>query len=288
MIKYSIIIPHHNSQDSLIRCINSIPDKESVQIIVVDDCSNREKVDFNYIKLAAKREFELYRLESNQGAGAARNEGLKHTKGEWILFSDADDYFVEGIMSVLEEAIQNHDNDIIYFNLDEKNNRSLQGERYKSFIDAYNGTTKSQEDVKYRTWSPWAKLFRKDFIDKSHLYFEPRKKGNDCFFVLNAAAKANVISVVNKPLYHLSYSPKSLSHTHNTDWKYMKDVYDLWLWRYRFFKNNGIEIWKEYNVMYVLKEVYKTFRLKGAIEIIRMCFRYKYNPISILMSKIVK
>ena len=37
--RYSIIIPHKNIPELLIRCLNSIPDREDIQIIVIDDNS---------------------------------------------------------------------------------------------------------------------------------------------------------------------------------------------------------------------------------------------------------
>ena len=39
MINYSIIIPHKNIPNLLQRCLDSIPNREDVQIIVVDDNS---------------------------------------------------------------------------------------------------------------------------------------------------------------------------------------------------------------------------------------------------------
>ena len=39
-INYSIIIPHKNIPELLVRCLNSIPEREDIQVIVVDDCSD--------------------------------------------------------------------------------------------------------------------------------------------------------------------------------------------------------------------------------------------------------
>ncbi len=44
MFDYSIIIPHYNIPKLLLRCVKSIPERDDVQIIVVDDCSP-ENVD---------------------------------------------------------------------------------------------------------------------------------------------------------------------------------------------------------------------------------------------------
>ena len=47
MIRYSIIIPHYNSFLLLRRCLDSIPKREAVQVIVVDDNSDKkELLDF--------------------------------------------------------------------------------------------------------------------------------------------------------------------------------------------------------------------------------------------------
>lgn len=46
MINFSIIIPHKDIPDLLQRCLDSIPIRDDVQVIVVDDDSDGNKVDF--------------------------------------------------------------------------------------------------------------------------------------------------------------------------------------------------------------------------------------------------
>lgn len=287
-MKYTVIIPHRNSQEFLIRCLKSIPDNNKFQIVVIDDCSCHDKVSFDFVRAQSDRDFELIILESNQGAGVARTEGLRHAQGDYILFADVDDYFLADVENLLDQAVDGGSDEIIFFNIDDKENFSVQGQRYQNFIDSYDGTEERLSDLKYRSWSPWAKLFKRQFIENHQLYFESRKKGNDCFFVLNAMVKAKNIKVVKSPLYHLSYSPNSLSHSYNAKWEYMYDVYDLWLWRYRFFKNNGIPLWKEYNLVYLIKEVTKTFGLKESLKILLRSVHYRYSITDLIASKIYK
>lgn len=45
---YSIIIPHYNIPDLLQRLLDSIPQREDIEIIVVDDNSSSDVVDFNH------------------------------------------------------------------------------------------------------------------------------------------------------------------------------------------------------------------------------------------------
>lgn len=44
--KYSVIIPHKNTPELLRRCLSSIPKRGDIQIIVIDDNSDLDKVDF--------------------------------------------------------------------------------------------------------------------------------------------------------------------------------------------------------------------------------------------------
>ena len=89
MVNYTFIIPHKDCLTLLKRCIASIPVRDDIQIIVVDDHSNHEIQDFNSLP----SRIELFRLVDYHGAGAARNEGLLHARGKWILFADCDDYY---------------------------------------------------------------------------------------------------------------------------------------------------------------------------------------------------
>ena len=88
---YSIIIPHKNIPDLLKRCLDSIPRRNDVQIIVVDDNSDPEKVDFSNFPGVGEKCVEVYFTKEGKGAGFARNVGLKYAIGKWVLFADADD-----------------------------------------------------------------------------------------------------------------------------------------------------------------------------------------------------
>ena len=109
---YSFIIPHHNSPELLNRCLDSIPQREDIQIIVVDDnsaedkrpCIKRNDVEVIYID-----------AEHTKGAGRARNYGLKAAKGKWLLFPDCDDYYNDGFLDVLDQY-KDEKNEILYFN----------------------------------------------------------------------------------------------------------------------------------------------------------------------------
>ena len=92
---YTIIIPHKNISTLLQRCLNSIPERPDVQVIVVDDNSDPAVVDFENFPGKDRKNTEIYLTKEGKGAGYARNVGLRHAKGEWLLFADADDFYTE-------------------------------------------------------------------------------------------------------------------------------------------------------------------------------------------------
>lgn len=96
----SVIIPCFNAENTIARAIASVraQDYPSVEIITVDDCSAD-----NTVKILAEQqgagEFRYVKLDRNSGAAAARNEGLRLARGEYIAFLDADDEWLPSKLS---------------------------------------------------------------------------------------------------------------------------------------------------------------------------------------------
>mgnify|MGYP003305656243 CR=1 FL=1 len=93
MINYSIIIPHKNIPLLLQRCLDSIPIRDDLEVIVVDDDSDPSLVDFDSFPGKDRKDVEIVLDKMGKGAGASRNIGLSRAKGKWVVFCDADDFF---------------------------------------------------------------------------------------------------------------------------------------------------------------------------------------------------
>lgn len=182
MITYTFIIPHHNCPKLLDRCINSIPQREDIQIIVVDDNSDEDKKPIQ----CDRPEVEYIYIDKvdSKGAGRARNRGLVKAKGMWVVFSDSDDYFATEILNHKLDLYVNSDADIIYFNTNKLNADTLKpikgNYEYHEVINKNNA--ESLEWLRYRSNVPWGKFIRKDLINKYNLCFSECIAGNDLFF----------------------------------------------------------------------------------------------------------
>jgi glycosyltransferase involved in cell wall biosynthesis len=92
-MKVSFVIPCHNGRRYLRRCLDSIAERadDSWEAVVVDDGSTE---DIHAVTEAFAPLVRYFR-QPKQGVSAARNTGIRETRGTYIHFLDADDYLIE-------------------------------------------------------------------------------------------------------------------------------------------------------------------------------------------------
>jgi len=93
----SIIIPTYNRKNMLIRAINSIfkQNYENYEIIIIDDCSTDGTKEYIQSHFEDYSNVKYYRNSKNMNAGYNRNYGYKKSKGEYIIFLDDDDFYLD-------------------------------------------------------------------------------------------------------------------------------------------------------------------------------------------------
>ena len=114
MINYSIIIPHKNIPDLLQICLDSIPVRDDIEIIVVDDNRDDDIVSKSDLPGLERSDCKVIFTKEGKGAGYARNVGLDNANGKWVLFADADDYFVDDFIAKIDQY-KDSDFDIVFF-----------------------------------------------------------------------------------------------------------------------------------------------------------------------------
>ena len=113
---YSVIIPHHNTPDLLRRCIDSIPQRDDLEIIIVDDNSDENIVDFSCFPGKGKKNTKIIFSKEGRGAGFSRNCGVREASGIWLIFADADDYFTSKFNDILDKYTECNNIDVVFFN----------------------------------------------------------------------------------------------------------------------------------------------------------------------------
>ena len=175
MFNYSVIIPHKNVPHLLSRCLLSIPVRDDIEIIVVDDNSSKDFVDFDNFPGQNDKNVICLFPKDGKGAGYARNLGLQHAKGKWIMFADADDFFEESAFDAFDKY-KDSQADVIMFKVTSRYSDDLNKnggrEYYNPYIDAYINDEIDAVHLLLKSVSPWAKIVMRDFLAYFNMSFE--------------------------------------------------------------------------------------------------------------------
>ena len=100
----SVVIPLFNKEKYILSTLKSViaQDYKNVELILIDDGSTDKGYEVS-CKLLEDNQSRFSRVVTistvNQGQTAARNEGIKQSKGEYLAFLDADDVWVNSKLS---------------------------------------------------------------------------------------------------------------------------------------------------------------------------------------------
>ena len=107
-MRFSIIVPVYNVADYLQACVDSLLAQrcDSYEIVLVDDGSTDGKCPALCDALAASHPDRIRVFhQPNGGLGAARNTGIRHAEGEYLLFVDSDDTIESNTLEVLNRKV---------------------------------------------------------------------------------------------------------------------------------------------------------------------------------------
>lgn len=216
-INYSVIIPHKNIPELLDRCLQSIPIRDDVQIIVVDDNSDPDKVDFSKFPGLERPNTEVYFTKEGKGAGYARNVGLSNAKGKWLVFADADDFFNECLNDMFDKY-KNVEADIVFFQSNSVDNNTLKPiesrtEKHNVWLRKSHKTGIILDEIRYKIFHPWSKFYSHNFINDNCIYFDEVFTSNDVMFSTISGYYANKILIDLNYIYCSSIRLDSLQHT---------------------------------------------------------------------------
>ncbi len=208
-IKVTVIIPVFNVETYLKQCLDSLLNQSinDFEIICVDDGSTDNSAVI-LCQYANRDSRIIFKQQTNRGAGAARNLGLRFARGEFVIFLDADDFFEPELLETLIGTIEADGSDIAVCKARKFDNDT------GDFIPMHISVRKKycppvspfspHEFPKYIfnmfQIAPWNKLFRHAFIQKHQILFQEIPRANDVAFVIHALSLAKTISVVNKEL----------------------------------------------------------------------------------------
>lgn len=206
-VKLSIIVPHYNNPDLLGNLLETIPNYPQIEVIVVDDHSTAKLEELSQCKERyGNRNITFYENDfGKKGAGAARNTGVRHAVGEYLLFADADDWFMPDFWDSVEEAMIDGA-DLIYFApISQKSNgeKSSRHFHYAELVNNYLEDPSHQNElrIRYLYGPPWSKLIKRSVVLNNCIDFDEVQFSNDLMFSVKIGHLAKSIRVSDKVIY---------------------------------------------------------------------------------------
>lgn len=210
MVKVSIIIPVYNVEKYLEQCLDSVLNQSlnDIEVICINDGSTDSSPDILNEYKSKDQRLKII-SQSNQGAGASRNNALKYANGEYVYFMDSDDYLDEDALKKAYTVAFDNDADFAIFkiqNFYEETGEVIDDDYYnmpqlKEIVgnNVFNYSDISKIALKLCVCPP-GNLFNHEFIKDTkfpeHLLFE------DNVFFTEALFKAQRIIFLDEFLYN--------------------------------------------------------------------------------------
>lgn len=168
----SILVPVYNPGEYLVRCLNSVLTQTfpGWECILIDDGSSDGSgaVCDDYAQKDSR--FRVIH-QKNSGASAARNEGIRSARGEYILMLDADDALSPIALEVLVDSQRQHPDDFLFFCFTEKPDQLARlGQKMSEACYRPDQAGQLYCDAPFPT--PWGKLFNTHLLQDSGLMFD--------------------------------------------------------------------------------------------------------------------
>lgn len=198
---YSVVVPVYNAQNSLKRCVDSwlAQTRADLEVILVDDGSRDGSGRICEEYAQQDKRIRVIRQE-NAGVSAARNAGIGAAEGEYLLFTDSDDYVEEVYLERMSRVQEETGADLVlcgYHHLyDGADIRKI-----PECAGVYDGPRHPEEFLRLYEQGflnmPWNKLYKRELAGR----FDPSLSlGEDLLFNLEYLRKCRTVAVLAEPL----------------------------------------------------------------------------------------
>ncbi len=210
-VTVSVIIPVYNAARYLQETLESVMTQSlrDLEIICVDDGSEDESVEIIETYMQQDARISLYhQTEKSDNAALARNLGIEKSKGEYLIFLDADDVFEKDMIFKAYQKAQDTDAEIVMFNI------YIQDTCAK--MDLYIGGFYDQSILYGREIivpekeinnlfhimgeSVCNKLYKRNVIVNNEIQFRPIRQCDDWEFGALAVCYAHKVALLNERL----------------------------------------------------------------------------------------
>lgn len=271
---FSVIVPvWRGAIKFLPKLFDSIPEKEGIEIIVVDNSKDpvrREEID-------SPREIIFLHSAPERHAGGSRNDGMAAAKGKWLIFADADDYFTPDAFDIFYSKLET-DAEIVFTGMggiyEDTGEPSDRGDYYAHQVHRYCTGEMAEWGLRLGFNSPCCKMVSHALVERENLRYDEVRASNDAFFSLTTGYFAKKIEAVDKVTYIATVNRGSL--TQRLDYEVTKSRLIVMLRCNQFKKQHGFGK-SQGSVMKYLYEG-RRYGFAKMMEFLGLLIKYRQNP----------
>ena len=283
----SVVIPVFNMGKYIRECLDTIITQtlKDIEILCVDDGSTDDSRGI-ITEYSKKDKRVILLTQKNQGAGPARNNGLRHAKGEYIAFMDPDDYYPEKTtLQKMYTAAKENKVLICGGCFSELHNGEIRTTFDKN-SNFWGYTFDKCEKIRYQDWQfdygYHRFLYKRKFLKDNNLYFPPLLRFQDPPFFIKAMVTAKEFYALNYPTYVYRTSYKKVIYKQRKLFDMMRGlIFDLQL-----SKNNKLDKLHYLTVLRIKKEfkdkIFKFPNFFSLTFLMLLCQLYKSIDVSLI------
>ncbi|MET7475456.1 bifunctional glycosyltransferase family 2 protein/CDP-glycerol:glycerophosphate glycerophosphotransferase [Streptomyces sp. NPDC005648] len=180
MPRFSVIVPAYKVQAYLHECLESVLTQSypDLELIAVDDRSPDGSGAIIDEFAARDPRVRPLHLPENQGLGGARNAGIRHATGDYLLFLDGDDTLTpHALLAIADRLKETGEPDVLVYDYART---FWTGETVRNVVSVQlteQGPTpfrlEDRPGLLHLLMVAWNKAYKREFVEREHFAFPP-------------------------------------------------------------------------------------------------------------------
>ncbi len=287
-VQLSIIVPVYNVEPYIRSCVESIfsqgLDECLYELILVNDGTQDDSFGKINDILSSHQNIRVIN-QDNLGLSAARNTGMKHSTGRYILFLDSDDLLVANSLCAILEHVTESQVDMLIAGFVKVPDEEMNNKPRYFVEDVFEA--KLGRDIFLNEFNPsqcyvWRSIYRKNFLTDNNISFIPGIYFEDVPFTIECYLKAGLCIKTNSVFYIYRQRSNSIVSSINERKLLDMNIVIEHLWSMR--RNLCISAELDRTLM---KAIFATFSLViWYLTHVEELLRYKENILCDLKSRV--
>ena len=202
---FSIIVPVHNGENTLIQCLDSLKEQTETdfEVLIAENgsCDRSVSICKDYAQKDSR--FHLFTLGNCDGPSTGRNCGLDYAKGDYVAFVDCDDYVTLDYLHKLRQTFEQAPADVVFMGhrqVTEQGDELYCKIPQTADVSDFYATVTALNDQDLFGYT-WIKAFRRNVIGE-HRFREDLNLMEDEVFTCQVLMQHPRIAFQKEPIYH--------------------------------------------------------------------------------------